>query len=384
MELAQSAVVLGQRTLALQHVDLYRRLAVSRSRKRLRLLGRNRGVARNHRRGHAAQRLNRQRQRRHVEQQQVFHVSCQHPRLHRSANCHDLIRVHSLMRLFAEQLFHQRLDARHARLSAHQNHFVDLAGVNACVFQGLLARTNGALNDVIHHLLQLGARQLLHQVLRPAGVSRDKRQIDFALHGGGEFDLGFFRGVPQTLERHLIALGAKIKSFVFLELFHQPIHDALVDVVAAQVRITIGGLHLNHALADFKDRNIERAPAEVVHRDGLILLLVQPVGKRCRRGLIHNTFYVQAGNLARVFGSLALRVVKIRRNRDHGFRNRLAQIVLRRFFELLQDHGRDLRGGVFLALRDHRNVVSLTNYLVRDHLHFFVDFIKTPSHKPLD
>ena len=55
VELAERSVVARQRPLTLHHVDLYRCLAVSRSRKRLALLGRDRCVPWNQRRHHTAE-----------------------------------------------------------------------------------------------------------------------------------------------------------------------------------------------------------------------------------------------------------------------------------------------------------------------------------------
>ena len=99
------------------------------------------------------------------------------------------------MRLLAEEIFHQRLNTRHARLSANQHDLIDFAGINTRIFHRLLARTDRALDDVFNQLFQFGTGKLLHQVLRTRGVGRYKRQIDLALHCGGQLDLGFFRGV---------------------------------------------------------------------------------------------------------------------------------------------------------------------------------------------
>ena len=95
------------------------------------------------------------------------------------------------------------------------------------------------------------------------------------------------------------------------------------------MRVAIRGLHLNHAFAHFQNRNIERAAAEVIHRDGLVLAFIQPVSQGRRRRLIDNALYIQPGNLARVLGRLALRVIEVRRNRDDGFRHLLAQVIFR-------------------------------------------------------
>src|SRR6202011_6035133 len=72
VELAQRAVLRRQWTFALQHVHFNRSLTVSRGRERFSLLGRNRRIARYHRRTPAAQGFKRQRQRGYVQQEQVF------------------------------------------------------------------------------------------------------------------------------------------------------------------------------------------------------------------------------------------------------------------------------------------------------------------------
>jgi len=70
-------------------------------------------------------------------------------------------------------------------------------------------------------------------VLRPVGIGGDERQVDLSLHGCGELDLGAFCRVAQTLQRHLVPLAPQVEAFIFLELVNQPVHDALVEVVAA-------------------------------------------------------------------------------------------------------------------------------------------------------
>ncbi len=103
---------------------------------------------------------------------------------------------------------------------------------------------------------------------------------------------------------------------LFLNSDDDPVHHALIEVVAAQVRITVGRLHFDHALADFEDRDVERAAAEVVDRDDLVLLLVEAVGQRRGGGLVDDALHVEAGDLAGFLGGLALRVVEVGGHRD--------------------------------------------------------------------
>ena len=130
--------------------------------------------------------------------------------------------------------------------------------------------------------------------------------------------LAFSAASFRRCKSHLVALRGQVEAFFLLELGNQPLHDALVEVVAAQVGVAVGRLDFDDAFADFENGNIERAAAEVIDGDGLVLLLVEPVGQRGRGRLVDDALDVKAGNLARVLGGLALRVVEVRRNRDHG------------------------------------------------------------------
>ena len=215
------------------------------------------------------------------------------------------------MRLLAEQFADHRLDARHAGLAAHQHDFVDLRRGDAGILHGLLAGTDGALQNVFHHLLETRAGQLHLQVLRTGRIGRDERQIDFGFEQRGKLHLGLLGSFLEALQGHLVL--RKIDAVFLLELVDDPVDDALVDVVAAQVGVAVGGLHFDHAVADFEDRDIERAAAEIVDGDGFVLLLVETVGQRGRRRLVDDAHDFQAGDLAGVLGGLALRVVEVRR-----------------------------------------------------------------------
>ena len=114
-----------QRALALQDLDFHAGLVVAVGGEDLRLAGRDRRVARDHRRGHAARRLDRQRERRHVEQEHVLHVALEHAALDRRADGDDFIRVHALVRLLADELARGLDDLRHAGHAADEHEFVD-------------------------------------------------------------------------------------------------------------------------------------------------------------------------------------------------------------------------------------------------------------------
>ena len=127
LELAEGAVLRGQRTLALKDVDLDLGLAVGRGGEGFGLLGGDGGVALDHRRGDAAEGLDGQGQRRYVEQQQILDFAGQHAGLDRRADGDDFVRVDAAMRLAPEELLDHLLNLGHAGLAADEDDFVDLA-----------------------------------------------------------------------------------------------------------------------------------------------------------------------------------------------------------------------------------------------------------------
>ena len=81
VELAEQLVVGRHLALALEDADRHRRLVVRRGREHLALLGRDGGVLLDQLGEHAAEGLDAERQRGHVEQQDVLHLALQHAAL---------------------------------------------------------------------------------------------------------------------------------------------------------------------------------------------------------------------------------------------------------------------------------------------------------------
>ena len=133
----------------------------------------------------------------------------------------------------------------------------------------------------------------------------------------------------------------------------------MVEVVTSEVRVAVGRFHLENAVAQLEDRNIERTAAQVIHGDlHVARLLVHAVGQRCGRRLVDDTAYLQAGDLARLLRSLTLRVGEVGRDGDDGLRDLLSQIILGRLLHLLQDDGRNLLRSVLPSVDIHtRGVV---------------------------
>ena len=149
--------------------------------------------------------------------------------------------------------------------------------------------------------------------------------------------------------------------------------------------VAVGRLHLEDALAELEDGDVEGAAAQVVHGDDLVLLLVETVCERGRGGLVDDTEHLEAGDLARVLGRLALTVVEIGGDGDHRLGHLFAQVGLRGLLELAQDHRRDLGRRILLAPDLDADIpVGSLHHLVGDELHFLLHFLVAPPHEALD
>ena len=79
------------------------------------------------------------------------------------------------------------------------------------------------------------------------------------------------------------------------------------------------------------------------------------------------------------------RVVEVSRDGDDGLFYFLAEIVFGRLLHLLQDHGRDFRRRVFLAVDfGHGHVAAARGHFVGDFADFIGDFAIAAAHEALD
>ena len=256
--------------------------------------------------------------------------------------------------------------------AADQHHFADFGGGEARILQRLAAGLDGLLDEIVDQRLELGAGQLHRQMLRPGLVGRDEGQVDFGLRGRGQLDLGLFGGLFQALQGKLVV--AQVDALLLLELVGQIADEPHVEVFTAEEGVAVGGLHLEHAVADLEDRDVEGAAAEVVDRDRAGFRFVETVGERCRRRLVDDAQHFETGDLAGVLGGLTLRVVEVGGNGDDGLLDLLAEMGFRGLLHLLQDEGGDLRGRIGLAVGfDPGVAVRCLDDLVGDELLVLLD-----------
>mmetsp|Transcript_66483 Transcript_66483/g.105199 ORF Transcript_66483/g.105199 Transcript_66483/m.105199 type:complete len:338 (-) Transcript_66483:1340-2353(-) len=155
-----------------------------------------------------------------------------------------------------------------------------------------------------------------------------------------------------------------IFTVLLLEDIHEVLHHALVEVLTAQVGVTIGSHHLEDAVVDGQQRHIEGATTEVVDKDVLLGLLIQAVGNGRGRRLVDDAQDVHSRDGARILRGLALAVVEIGRHRDHRVVDLGSQVGFSCLFHLQQDHGRHFFRVKLLLLtlsrHDDHGFVALT------------------------
>ena len=351
MEDTQALVVACELTLALQNVDLNRGLVVCSGGEHLTLVGGDGGIAVDDLGAHAAQSFNAQAQRGDIQQQQALHIALQHAALNSSAHSHALIGIDALEGLAVQFLLDCIVDSGDTGGTTDHQNLLQVRGTQACILQSLADGAHGAIDQISGQLVELCAGQGHIQVLRAGSIGSDEGQVDLAAHCAGQLDLCLLGSFLQTLRSHLVL--AQVDAVLGLEGICHPVDDALIEVIAAQMGITVGGQNLGNAVAHLDDGHIEGAAAQIVDHDLLVFFLIDAICQRSGSRLVDDTLDVQACNGACVLGSLTLAVVEVCRNGNDSLGNRLAQISLGVSLQLLQDHGADLLGSVLLAVQGH-------------------------------
>ena len=317
-------------------MDLNARLIVRRRREHLTLRGRDGCVAVDDFRADAAERLNAERERGHVEQEHVLDLADEHAALNRCADGDAFVRVDALRRLFAEDLADCFLYRGDTGRPADENNLVDVAAREPCILHRFARRHHRTLDEVCREFFKFCTREREVEMLWSRGIRRDKRQVDIRLGHTREFDLCLLCRLDETLCAHLVL--RKINAVDFLELLDHPVHNLLIEIVAAEVGIAVCCLDLEHAFAEFEDGDIECAAAKVEDENSLVLILIQTVGERRRGGFVDDAQDFETCDLARVLRRLTLTVVEIRGHRNNRLRHRLTEICFGITLKLLQNH----------------------------------------------
>ena len=227
------------------------------------------------------------------------------------------------------------------------------SGFRSGIFHGLLAGADGAIDDGLNQLFVLLARDLAAIVLA-AG------EFDVELDGGfgRERDLGVDDGFADGL--HGFGVAAKVEIEVAANVVEGDRDQQVVDVVAAEMRVAVGGDDFEDSVVQLEDGDVEGAAAEIVDGDDAVLFLVEAVGERCGGRFVDQAEDFESGDAAGVFRGLALRVVEVGGNGDDGFRDWLAEVAFGVALELAKNQrGNFRRREGLVAQRDAEHFAGL-------------------------
>ena len=348
-ELTQSFVVSSQRSFTLYNVDVYCCLVVFCCGEDLFFVCRDCCVSVDQFCRNAAQSFDTQRQRCYVQQQDgaCAFVTGHFTALNCSTYSYTFVGVDTFERFFACVFFHSILYSGDSCGTTNQQNFVDFACGQACIRQSLFYGAHCSVYQIVCQFVKFCSCQSYIQMLGTILIHCDEGQVDVCGSYCRQFFFRFFRSFFQSLHCHFVF--GQIHAFCFSEFFYQEVDHSLVEVVTAQVCITVCCQYFDYAVTDFDDGNVECTAAQVVYHDFLFIFVIQTVSQRCRCGFVDDTFYIQTGDSACVFCCLSLRVIEVSRYCDNCFGNCFAQISFCVCFQFLQDHCRDFLRGVTFA-----------------------------------
>merc|ERR1719452_327630 len=272
VELAEEVVVFGHGPLSLVHLDGDGGLVVAVGGEGLGLLGRDGGVPLDQGGHHSSSGLNTQRQRSHIQEEEVRH---------------SLVRVDGLVQLLAvEEVLEQLLDLGDPSGASDEDDVIDGALVHLGIPHGLLHGLESSLEEVRAELLKPGPGD--------GGVEVDtlKQRVDLnvGLGRSRQGPLGSLASSPQPPKSSLVPLDVLL--VLPLELVDEVVDHPVVEVLSSKMGVTSGRLDLKDALLDGQDGHIKGATSEIEDENVALsgsFLLVQTIGNGGSSGLVDDT-----------------------------------------------------------------------------------------------
>ena len=126
----------------------------------------------------------------------------------------------------------------------------------------------------------------------------------------------------------------------------------VVEVLPAEMGVPCSSAHLEDAIIEGQERDIEGPTAEIEDEDILFAcyLAIEPIGDRCGGGLVDDSSNCETRDDPSILGCLSLVVVEVRRNGDDRVRYLAAEMMLGGLLHLQEHHRRYFFGRELLGL----------------------------------
>jgi hypothetical protein len=206
---------------------------------------------------HPAHHLDAERERNHVEQQDVLLQLArarQDVGLDGRADRHDLVGIEARVRGLSEQLRDHPAHERHARRSTDEHDVVDLLGGDAGVGERLAARVHRTLDE--------------RRIRRSNDARSIRASIGFPWSSTANVTSSACDS-SRLADSAARTCRAERRAVGILDprLTEEHRGERLVEVVAAEARVARRRHHLEHAVVELEDAHVERAATEIVDGD---------------------------------------------------------------------------------------------------------------------
>ena len=252
----------------------------------------------------------------------------------------------------AEHTGHRPTHDGHARAAADEHDLAEAFDLGSAVAQRAQHRIAQAGQEIAGGGLELGGGDVRGEFL---ALPDDGERRRIVVAQGAAAALG---GGAQHLAKGVRALAGEIAGPLHAIVRHRG--DDVVEVLAAQAVVTGRGAHLDDAIEDLDQGDIEGAAAKVEHQERRLFVQgVDAIGQGGGRGLVDQPLDLEARQFASQARRLALAIVEIGWHGDDRAIDGLAQPGLGVGLEAAQHQGRKLLGRVGaraqmgLAMRAH-------------------------------
>src|SRR3989440_4899175 len=138
-----------------------------------------------------------------------------------------------------------------------------------------------------------------------------------------------------------------------LEFPFQAREQKIVKIVASELVVSVAGQDFGDVAFDAYDGDVKRSAAKVVNHGGMMRGIAETVRQTGGRRLIKDAHDFQAGQLSGLPRGVALGVRKVGRYGNDHLSDRLIQIVLGPFHQLVKNQRGDLLGRELLVSELH-------------------------------